>query len=374
MRFPALLSSLTISLIVGACGDGETSDPMIRPVRSEQVFAQGGDRVRTFSGAAQAAVESPLSFRVGGTVQSLTVGVGQEVAEGQLIASLDAQDFRLRVQQADATLRQAQAQATNASANYSRVRLLYESNNASLSELDAARSMSESADAAVEAAENMLDLRRLELGYTRLRAPFSGSISSVYVEEGQNVGSGQQIVTETSAGRLEVLVSVPEVLIGQVEAGQAVTVTFDAVAGQALGGRVSEVGVAPAGLATTFPVTVRLDETTADVRAGMAAEVAFTFEATDERERFFVPSFAVGEDREGRFVFVIEPGEPGFGVVFRRPVEVGELTAGGLEILSGLTDGDLIVTAGVSKIIDSLVVRLPGSGGDSSSSGGRRGS
>jgi RND family efflux transporter MFP subunit len=302
------------------------------------------------------------------------VGVGQEVAEGQLIASLDAQDFRLSVQQADATLRQAQAQATNASANYSRVRLLYESNNASLSELDAARSMSESADAAVEAAENMLDLRRLELGYTRLRAPFSGSISSVYVEEGQNVGSGQQIVTETSAGRLEVLVSVPEVLIGQVEAGQAVTVTFDAVAGQALGGRVSEVGVAPAGLATTFPVTVRLDETTADVRAGMAAEVAFTFESTDERERFFVPSFAVGEDREGQFVFVIEPGEPGLGVVLRRPVEVGELTAEGLEILSGLTDGDLIVTAGVSKIIDSLVVRLQGSGGENSSSDGRRGS
>ena len=90
MRFPALLSSLTISLIVGACGDGETSDPMIRPVRSEQVFAQGGDRVRTFSGAAQAAVESPLSFRVGGTVRSLSVAVGQEVAEGQLIASLDA--------------------------------------------------------------------------------------------------------------------------------------------------------------------------------------------------------------------------------------------------------------------------------------------
>jgi RND family efflux transporter MFP subunit len=374
MRVFAFFSSVAVTLVLLTCDDGETSEPVIRPVRSEQVFAQGGDRVRTFSGAAQAAVESPLSFRVGGTLRSLSVAVGQEVAEGQLIASLDAQDFRLRVQQADAALRQARAQATNASASYSRVRLLYESNNASRSELDAARSSSESADAAVEAAENMLELRQLELGYTGLRAPFNGSISSVYVEEGQNVGPGQQIVTETSAGQLEVLVSVPEVLIGQVEVGQTVTVTFDALAGQALGGRVSEVGVAPAGLATTFPVTVRLDETSADARAGMAAEVAFTFQATDDRERFFVPSFAVGEDREGRFVFVIEPGDPGFGLVLRRPVEVGELTAEGLEILSGLSDGDQIVTAGVSKITDSLVVSLPGSGSDESPNRGRRGS
>jgi RND family efflux transporter MFP subunit len=372
MRVFAFFSGVAVTLALLACDDGEASDPVIRPVRSEQVFAQGGDRVRTFSGAAQAAVESPLSFRVGGTLRSLSVSVGLEVAEGQLIASLDAQDFRLRVQQADAALRQAQAQATNASANYSRVRLLYESNNASRSELDAARSSSESAGAGVEAAENMLELRRLELGYTGLRAPFTGSISSVHVEEGQNVGPGQQIVTETSGGRLEVLVSVPEVLIGQVEVGQAVTVTFDALAGQSLGGRVSEVGVAPAGMATTFPVTVRLDETTADVRAGMAAEVAFTFEATDDRERFFVPSFSVGEDREGRFVFVVEPGDPGLWLALRRPVEVGELTAEGLEILSGLSDGDRIVTAGVSKITDSLVVRIPGSGNQDASGRGRR--
>lgn len=374
MRFRTLVQGLAVGLAITACGEGETSEPVIRPVRSQQVFAQGGDRVRVFSGAAQAAVESPLSFRVGGTLRTLPVVGGQEIRENELIATLDAQDFQLRVQQADASLRQAQAQATNASATYSRVRLLYESNNASRSELDAARSGSESADAAVEAAENMLELRRLELGYTRLRAPFSGSISSVHVEEGQNVGPGQPIVTETSGGRLEVLVSVPEVLIGQVEVGEEVAVTFDALAGRELGGRVSEVGVAPAGLATTFPVTVRLDETTADVRAGMAAEVAFTFESTDDRERFFVPSFAVGEDREGRFVFVIEPGDPGFGRVLRRPVEVGELTADGLEILSGLSDGDLIVTAGVSKITDSLVVRMPGPADDESPGEGRRGS
>jgi RND family efflux transporter MFP subunit len=358
MRVYRRLPVLGVWLAVLGCQSEEQTERVIRPVRFEQVFATGGERVRMFSGAARAAVESPLSFRVGGTVRRLLVGIGEAVPSGRLIAELDAQDFRLRVQQADAALRQAQAQAANARASFDRTRLLYESNNASRSDLDAARSASESADAAVEAADNMLGLRRLELSYTRLQAPFSGSISAVHVEVSQNVRPGESIVTETSDDRLEVLVSVPEVLIGQIQMGDQVNVTFDALAGRTLAGSVSEVGVAPSEMATTFPVTVRLDGDTDEIRPGMAAEVAFTFGATDDRERFFVPPFAVGEDRDGRFVFRVEPTEPGLGIVHRSPVEVGELTAEGLEILSGLSDGDLVVTAGVSKITDSLLVRI----------------
>ena len=139
-RIPILALCIT-SL---ACATEEPPEPVVRPVRFEQVFATGGERVRTFSGAARAAVESPLSFRVGGTLRRLPAGVGGAVRRGQLIAELDAQDFRLRVRQAEASLRQAQAQAANASATFERTRLLYESNNASRSDLDAARSASES--------------------------------------------------------------------------------------------------------------------------------------------------------------------------------------------------------------------------------------
>ncbi len=369
MRAHGLLSLMALCTGL-ACGTEEPPEPVVRPVRFQQVFATGGQRVRTFSGAARAAVESPLSFRVGGTLRRLSAAVGESVRRGQLIAELDAQDFRLRVQQAEASLRQAQAQAVNASAAFDRTRLLYESNNASRSDLDAARSGSESAAAAAEAAANVLELRRLELGYTRLRAPFSGSISAVHVEVNQNVAPGESIVTETSDDRLEVLVSVPEVLIGQIQLGSPVSVTFDALAGRSLEGSVSEVGVAPSEMATTFPVTVRLDQIADEIRPGMAAEVAFTFDATDDRERFFVPSFAVSEDRNGRFVYRVERAEPGFGIVRRCPVEVGELTAEGLEILSGLSDGDLVVTAGVSKITDAQVVRMDPAQGVGEDTGG----
>ena len=66
----------------------------------------------------------------------------------------------------------------------------------------------------------------------------------------------------------------------------------------------------------------------------MAAEVHFRFEPAGERERIVVPAFAVGEDREGRYVYVVEEVGDGVGRAVRREVTVGGLTAdGGLEIL-----------------------------------------
>jgi hypothetical protein len=128
---------------------------------------------------------------------------------------------------------------------------------------------------------------------------------------------------------------------------------------------VTEVGVAATGTATTFPVTVRLAEGVDDVRSGMAADVAFQFGPVDTVERIFVPAYAVGEDGDGRYVFLLEAGsEAGIGVVRRTPVEVGpELTpAGQLEILAGLSEGEQLVTAGVRRLTDGQRVRLLGDG------------
>jgi hypothetical protein len=92
----------------------------------------------------------------------------------------------------------------------------------------------------------------------------------------------------------------------------------------------------------------------------MAAVVSFEFESEDQRERYLVPTVAVGEDRDGRFVYVVEPapGEPGYGIARRRAVTVGEITAEGLEVFRGLSDGDLVVTAGVSLITDGQKVKI----------------
>ncbi len=350
---------LTVAMLIIGCGkDVIEEKQVIRPVRYEQVFTTGGSRVRTFSGITQAGMESKISFKVPGNVINVNVKVGDRVERGDLIAEIDQSNYRLQMQEAEAALTQAIAVERNAKLQYERVMIMWENRNVSKGDLDAARSGKESSEAARRSIEKRLEQAKLQISYTRLTAPVTGLIASVMVEVNENVGAGNPVVTLTSGKEPEVSVTIPEAMIAQIKTGSAATVKFDALQGKRFDATVREVGVAAAKFVTTFPVTVRLNHAIEGVRPGMAAEVSFKFETVEARERILVPPVSVGEDRNGRFVFVVEPATDGTGITRRRPVEVGRLTSEGLEITTGITDGELVVTAGVSKIVDGQRVKL----------------
>ena len=362
-RKPLVVILPFATILTLSCGPNEElPPPPLRPVRYQEVYSTGGKRTRTFSGTAQADVETTLSFRVGGNVRRVLVDIGDRVEEGQLIAEMDPTDFELQVQEAEADLIQAEARSRQVEADYERVRGLYENRNASKADLDAARAAAESARAEIDASIKRLEQARSRLSYTRLRAPTTGSIASVSVEINENLRTGQAVVMLTAGSRPKVNVAVPESLIGEIYRGNEVVVTFDALPERAFPARVTEVGVAATGLATTFPVSAQLRDETLHVRSGMAADIAFTFGSSDDRQRYWVPPHAVAEDRGGRFAFVVEPTGQGRGIVRRKAVTVGELTGEGLEVLTGLSDGDRLVTAGVSQIRDGLEVKLTAEG------------
>lgn len=348
------------SVLLLSCGGHDVVEEVIRPVRYVEVFSMGGNRVRTFSGVAQAGVESNLSFKVAGTVEKLFVKVGDRVKSGQSIAQLDPTDYKLQLQQAQAALQQAKAQSRNAKAAYDRAMQLYENRNIAKSDLDAARAASESATAAVRSMEKQVELSQRQSNYTRLRAPIDGAIAMVSCEVNENVKAGEVIVSLSSGSQIEVNLSLPGILITQIREGQGVIVIFDAIQGKEFEATITEVGVAAVEMTAAFPVTIRLNRSDPEIRPGMAASVSVEFESSDKKERFVVPTSAVLEDRQGRFVFVVKPmsEESEFGIIYRRPVTVGDLTTEGLELLQGLKDGDKVVTAGVSRIMDGQKVRL----------------
>ncbi len=354
----SILVSLTVSW-VGGCAEPPEAQVVLRPVRYEEVRVTADSRLRTFAGVAKAGLESDLSFRVPGIVERVPVVVGQRVARGQVLARLDPTDYELRVQEALAGLAQAEAARRNAESDYDRVRGLYENNNASRRELDGARANAESAEAQVQAAEKRLEQARRQLSYCELRAPVAGIVASSTAEVNENIQAGKSLFLLAAGAEIEVEVALPEALIADVELGQAVEVTFDALPDRRFTGAVTEAGAAAVGSATTFPVVSRLSDSDPGIRSGMAAEVSFRF-GTGEAGAIVVPAVAVGEDREGRFVFVLELTGEGRGVARRRGVEVGELTGEGLEIASGLQDGERIVTAGVRRLTDGEEVLVQG--------------
>lgn len=350
---------LTLSILFLGCREPDPVPPPLRPVRVQRIETSDTIRTRTFTGTARAGMESKMSFRVAGSIMELPVSIGDFVESGALLARLDPTDYRRATQDAAANLASAKAKARNAEADYVRVSGLYESRNASKADLDAARAARESAQANVTSAEKRLEQAQAELGYTRLTAPARGAVLEVLREANENVRPGDTVLLLASASRPEVELAIPEVLITQVRPGQSARIRFAAVPGTTLNGRVSEVGLAPTGLATTFPVTVEILGEWSDVRAGMAAEVALEFPSGRTAGKILVPAFAVGEDRDGRFAFVAEPAGDGTAMVRRRSVLVGELLPEGLEIRDGLTEGELLVTAGISRVHDGQRVKLP---------------
>jgi RND family efflux transporter MFP subunit len=349
---------ISIFLVLFSCQKEQETVEIIRPVRTKQVFSTGGARSRSFTGLVKSGSESRLSFKVPGTVQRVAVEIGDKVKRGALLVKLDPTDYDIQVKEAENARDLARASEVQAKANYERARTLYENRSASKSAYDAARAAYESAHEQDNIAKKRRKLARRQLEYTVLRAPVEGAVSEVRIEENENVQAGQTVIIFTSGSKMEVQVTMPELLIAQVREGDDVIVSLDAVSGKSFKANVTEVGVSSTTYSTTYPVIVQLTETDPDIRPGMAAEVSFEFKATDDSEGINVPSVAVGEDRMGRFVFVVEPADSGFGIVHKKSVTIGELVSNNINIVEGLNDGDYLVIAGVSKITEGQRVKF----------------
>ncbi len=352
---------VTLALLVCACSD-KTPEPrdLLRPVRYVTVEDDSMFRDRSFSGTSKSSLESRLSFKVPGTVIDMPVQIGERLKAGTLIAKLDPQSYVLQQQQAQAALIEAQANSRRASANYERTKGLYANDNASLTDLEAARAQAESAAANVDSASKALEIARLNVSYTELRAERDCSIASLGIEVNENVQAGQQIAVVSCGDTYEVTLNLPESLIGNINRGTVADIRFSAIPGERFRGEVTEISVASTG-AAAFPVVIRILGDHPELRSGLAADVTIQFNSGNGGDGVtMVPVAAVAKESEETYVFIAEPeGDSGEGVVRRRSVELGELTQDGVEIVDGLSVGDRVVTAGISKIRDGQRVLIP---------------
>ncbi len=350
-----------LSILVTVCFScGKTEEKkaeVVRPVKYQKVVPGGGIQTRSFTGTSVSGTETRLSFKVGGTVNSLRVKIGEEVSKNTLLATLDDSDYELQYEQADAAVKNADASEEQAKANFERVRSLYENGSTSLSNFESAKASYESAKANESSLKKSRKLAKAQLEYTRLYSPIRGKISSVDAEVNENVAAGQQVLVLSSEGDLEVNLGVPESFISSINVQDVVSITFSAAPGQTFRGVVSEVGFNINSQTSTYPVVIKLDDPENQVRPGMAASVTFEKRQDHPEELLLVPAQAVGEDENGNFVYTLI-AEDEFYLVKRQAVTVGTLTGEGFQITDGLVEGDLIATAGLQMLLEGMKVRL----------------
>ncbi len=344
--------------VVG-CGDEAVEEAIPpRPIIAEPVSTVTGRTLRSFSGTAQTGRTVNLSFRSSGVVTELNVVLGQRVARGELLAELDNVSSRLAYEQAVLGLNSAASQMNTAELAFQRTRALYESGTASLSEYENARNAYRTAEASHASAERSVQIQEEQIEYGRILAPADGTIAAVNVEIDENVSPGQAIALLNVGSELEIALGLPEAVIARATPGMEATVEFAAVAGQRFRGRVTEVSPSVDPATATYPVRVSIDGPSEEIRPGMAATVELAFESELPEGVLVVPAKAVGENADGRFVFLVEDAGGGEATVRRQSVTVGRLTGEGFEVVAGLQEGQRVATAGLQTLLEGQRVRV----------------
>jgi len=357
-----ILATLTILAIVALVLKYTVFQPEEVPVTIFRVERGVVEETVTNSkaGTVKSRKRAKLSPEVGGRVAELNVREGDRVTRGQVLLRIASDDYRAQVSlqeraitSAGAVRREACLTAEQAEREYLRYRRLAEEQIVSQELLDRQESKRdvtaaacEAAEASVMEAEAALDLARVVLTKTVLRAPFDAVVAEIEAELGEwitpsppalPVPSVLELIQDSAA-----YVSAPldEVDLAKVRAGQEVRVTFDAYRGESYAGSVTR--IAPYVLdveehSRTFEIEVELANAdfAAALRPGTSADVEVILTARQDVLR--VPSYALVE---GGRVFVVEEG-----VIVARQIETGLRNWDFTEITGGLEAGESVVVS-----------------------------
>ena len=357
--FTKLLCSVLVLGALYSCGeDKKEEEKFVRPVKYQEVGYLGGEKIRTFSGTAKTDKIIGLSFRSNGIITTFDIKLGQEVKKDQLLATLDNVQARLNYENAIASKNSAESQMNTAKLALDRTRSLFEKGSASLSDFESAKNSYKTAQASFESSKRSVAIQQENIRYGYLYAPEDGIIAAVSAEVDENVSAGQSIATLNAGTDMEISLGLPESVINSVKPGNIVDVSFSSLPDQKFKGTVSEVAPSVDPNTATYPVLVKVNNPSSEIKSGMAANVTFDMgEQTTEGSVLVAPANAVGEDSNGRFVFLIEESD-GNATVKKQQVEIGALTGEGFEIRSGLSAGQKIATAGLQTLLDGQEVKL----------------
>ncbi len=357
MRIITILSLATLFLV--SCNNKVDKQEAIRPVFYQKLAEANISGKRSFAGISQAEHEAKLSFKVGGTLEKINFKMGEAIKKEEIIAYLNDDDYKINYQKALSAKKNAEIQVSSAKSNFERIEKLYASNNASLSDFEKVKAQYESAKTMLHTAKSQLKAAKNQLKYTKLKAPFDGSISKILAKENEMIGAGMPVVMFSSNGNVEIKTQVSENVIQHIEIGQAVKVKFTAIPNKEYDGVVSEKGRSTGG-ASTYPVIIDLSDIYDEVLPGMACNIKMTFDADKNSNNLLImPADAVAHDEGGDFVYIVKNSDKkDIFIATRKNVKLGELKSEGYEIKKGLNPNDTIITAGLSFMYDGRKVRL----------------
>jgi RND family efflux transporter MFP subunit len=293
--------------------------------RARALVGTGGQEV---IGTVRARNTAAISSTVVGKVSTLPVTLGRSVRAGDVLARISADEIGAQVEQSDAVYARAKADFDRAQKLIDRQAIPKAQYDAAVAELRLARG------------------RRAEAGakadHTVLRAPFAGVVTAKPANVGDTAMPGQTLLVLEDPRSLRLEATVPEIAARSLRPGETVPIRIDG--GRELSGVVAEISPAADPISRTVLAKVDLPADPA-LHSGLLARLRLP---SPQSRTIVVPSGSLVRRGQLEEVFVVEGGRARLRLVKSGPSRAD----GATEILSGLSDGDVVVTSGVAGLVD----------------------
>jgi multidrug efflux system membrane fusion protein len=303
-----------------------------------------------YVGATEAIREVTLQAKVGGYLQETGVADGADVKAGDLLYRIDPDDFQAALDQAQARLQSDQAALEYATSSQKRNAALTATGAVAKDTNEEKTSLMHQAQAAIMADKAAIRTAQLNLGYTKISAPFDGRLGKSLVHEGALVTPQQtNINTLVQLSPIYVTFNPSETDLALIqkfrtEGELVVDITMTGEDKPRASGKLTFLDNTVDRTTGTITARATLENSDKSLLPGQYVKVRLHL--TDKPDALLVPQIALGSSQMGRFVYVI--GEK--GTVEQRFIETGALMGDQVVINKGLAAGDKVITGNLQKI------------------------
>jgi len=335
------------------------------PVETASVTRQTIIHTINVTGEVRCEQEALLSFKIGGRVTSLRKNTGDQVTRGELLAQLDTSQMQIQRSQAlnqiaiaEKNLSQAQLRLENSRREWERRRRLFQEGVIASAQLEryeleykTAVEQEAASRASLETVREGLKLIEENLQDACLFAPFSGLIGESRTELGEVVAPGQTIYTLYNTEKLIIRAQVPEKDVLQLKAGQKAEFFNPYLSEPVIRATVTRMAAAPDAKTKLYTVELTVLSRSMILKPGLFVQGTIT---TGRKSGVLtVPVQALLQAGDTYSVYVVREGK-----AERRNVLVGETSGQTVEILSGLSEGDQVITLGKENVSSGTRVKV----------------
>lgn len=342
-------------VIISGCGKSEPVDPepVVRLVKLYTIESEGLKRLYEYPGQIQPRLQANLAFEVPGRLISLAVDEGEKVQKGAVLASLDPSDYQSKLNSSIAVLKEAESQQK-------RDQALFDRDAGSKEDLE--RSIR-----AVETAQANVEIARKAFEDTNLKAPFTGTVARVLVDEFENVGSKQTVLIIEETSNMEAVINIPENIWIQAKKGSTLQeisertkpqIIMTSMPNRAFPAQIKATATKADAATRTFAITFAFTPPEdLNISSGMTAKARFTSSRplTSKAGGIAVPVASVGFDAGGKaFVWRVDPNTM---LASKVVVEAGEMAGDVMEVFGPLQKGEILATSGIHHLREGMQVK-----------------